>query len=223
MNKRILDKIKKLMALANSSNPHEAANALRKAQLLMQEYQLSESDVALSDIVEHSATLANTSKTQPQWSMNLMGMIQQTFGVTGYFNPGLRRCFFVGYQDRAEIAAYCYTVLARQLKAARREYQASLNKRLKPKTKTARADLFCEGWVSGVYQQVRDLVPSENEQALVAQFMSQKHSRLTPAKVREANATARDQDAGHVGFIAGTQVKLNAGVNGQEAVKLTSF
>ncbi len=223
MNKRILDKIKKLMALANSSNPHEAANALRKAQLLMQEYQLSESDVALSDIVEHSATLANTSKTQPQWSMNLMGMIQQTFGVTGYFNPGLRRCFFVGYQDRAEIAAYCYTVLARQLKAARREYQASLNKRLKPKTKTARADLFCEGWVSGVYQQVRDLVPSEKEQALVAQFMSQKHSRLTPAKVREANATARDQDAGDAGFIAGKQVKLNAGVNGQEAVKLASF
>lgn len=223
MNKRILDKIKKLMALANSSNPHEAANALRKAQLLMQEYQLSESDVDLSDIAEHSATLANTSKAQPQWSMNLMTMILQTFGVTGYFNPGLRRCFFVGYQDRAEIAAYCYTVLARQLKAARREFQGRLNKRLKPKTKTARADLFCEGWVSGVYQQVRDLVPSEKEQALVAQYMSQKHSRLTAAKVREANATARDQDAGYAGFVAGKQVKLNAGVNGQEAVKLTSF
>ena len=223
MNKRILDKIKKLMALANSSNPHEAANALRKAQLLMQEYQLSESDVDLSDIAEHSATLANTSKAQPQWSMNLMTMILQTFGVTGYFNPGLRRCFFVGYQDRAEIAAYCYTVLARQLKAARREFQGRQNKRLKPKTKTARADLFCEGWVSGVYQQVRDLVPSEKEQALVAQYMSQKHSRLTAAKVREANATARDQDAGYAGFVAGKQVKLNAGVNGQEAVKLTSF
>ena len=50
MDKRILDKIKKLMALAGSNNPHEAANALRKAQLLMQQYQLSEADVELSDI-----------------------------------------------------------------------------------------------------------------------------------------------------------------------------
>ncbi|GAB3225447.1 DUF2786 domain-containing protein [Pseudaeromonas pectinilytica] len=223
MDKRILDKIKKLMALAGSSNPHEAANALRKAQILMREHQLSESDVELSDIAEHSATLANPSKAQPKWSSNLMVMIQKAFGITCYFNPGLRRCFFVGYQDRAEIAAYCYTVLARQLKTARREFQASLNKRLKPKTKTARADLFCEGWVSGVYQQVRDLVPSEKEQALVKQYMSEKHARLTAAKVREANATVRDQDAGYAGFIAGKRVKLNAGVGGQETAKLASF
>lgn len=223
MNKRILDKIKKLMALAGSNNPHEAANALRKALLLMQEHQLSESDIELSNIAEHSATLANTSKSQPKWNMILMGMIKQTFGVTSYFNPGLRRCFFVGYQDRAKIAAYCYTVLARQLKAARREFLGRLNKRLLPKTKTARADLFCEGWVSGVYQQVRALVPSEKEQALVAQYMSNIHSRLKEAKVREANTTARDQYAGDAGFTAGKSVKLNAGVNGQAAVKLTSF
>lgn len=223
MDKRILDKIKKLMALAGSNNPHEAANALRKAQLLMQQYQLSEADVELSDIAEHSASLANTSKTQPQWSLSLMAMIQQSFGVTAYFSTYReRRCFFVGYQDRAEIAAYCYAVLARQLKSARRDFLASLNKRLKATTKTARADLFCEGWVSGVYQQVRDLVPSEKEQALVAQYMSQKHSGMTSAKGREAKATKRDQDAGFLGFIAGKQVKLNAGVGGQEMAKLES-
>lgn len=223
MDKRILDKIKKLMALAGSNNPHEAANALRKAQLLMQQYQLSEADVELSDIAEHSAALVNTSKTQPKWSLNLLAMIQQAFGVTAYFSTYReRRCFFVGYQDRAEIAAYCYAVLARQLKSARRDFLASLNKRLKATTKTARADLFCEGWVSGVYQQVRDLVPSEKEQALVAQYMSQKHSGMTSAKGREAKATKRDQDAGFLGFIAGKQVKLNAGVGGQEMAKLES-
>lgn len=220
MDKRILDKIKKLMALAGSNNPHEAANALRKAQLLMQEHQLSEADVELSAIAEQSAAMANSSEKQPKWSLNLMAMIQQAFGVTGYFSTYQRRCFFVGYQDRAEIAAYCYAVLARQLKSARRDFLASLNKRLKATTKTARADLFCEGWVSGVYQQVRDLVPSEKEQALVAQYMSKKHSGMTSAKGREAKATKRDQDAGFLGFIAGKQVKLNAGVGGQEAVKL---
>lgn len=124
MDKRILDKIKKLMALAGSNNPHEAANALRKAQLLMQEHQLSEADVELSAITEQSAAMANSGEKQPKWSLNLMAMIQQAFGVTGYFSTYQRRCFFVGYQSRAEIAAYCYAVLARQIKSARRDFLA---------------------------------------------------------------------------------------------------
>lgn len=48
MDERILDKIKKLLALAKStSNEHEAANAMRKVQALMREHQLTDTDVAL--------------------------------------------------------------------------------------------------------------------------------------------------------------------------------
>lgn len=94
MDKRVLDKIKKLMALAGSNNPHEAAIALRKAQLLMQEHQLSEADVELSDIAESCSVMANASEKQPQWSLNLMAMIKQTFGVSSYFSVYQRRVFF---------------------------------------------------------------------------------------------------------------------------------
>lgn len=44
-NETILYRIKKLMALANSTNEHEAALAARKAQELLQEHSLSMSDV----------------------------------------------------------------------------------------------------------------------------------------------------------------------------------
>lgn len=224
-NQRILDKIKKLMALANSGNPHEAANAMRKAQLLMTEYQLSQSDVELSSIAEHGVKAANKSIKQPWWSGMLTTLICRAFGVDSYKRYdifGDVHQIFIGLNTNVEIAAYCYTVLARQLLKARREYAASLNKRLKASTKTARSDLFCEGWVHGVYQQVTDLSPNEKERELIRLFKEQKIPNLETGKVREANGTSRDNGAIAEGYKAGRQVRLNAGVSGSEQMKIGS-
>ena len=46
MSEKILDKIKKCLALASSANEHEAAAALRQAQKLMQAHGLTDQDVA---------------------------------------------------------------------------------------------------------------------------------------------------------------------------------
>ncbi|PIA66345.1 hypothetical protein CDR19_15110, partial [Ectopseudomonas toyotomiensis] len=37
--KKALDKVKKCLALANSSNPNEAAAAMRQARAMMEKYQ----------------------------------------------------------------------------------------------------------------------------------------------------------------------------------------
>ena len=44
---KIIDKIKKCLALAKSDNPHEAATALRQAQKLMEQHNLTEQDISL--------------------------------------------------------------------------------------------------------------------------------------------------------------------------------
>ena len=223
-NSRILDKIKKLMALANSSNPHEAANALRKAQALMSQYQLSQLDVDLSAIGEQSAKMANKSLKQPKWSVMLTQLICQAFGVEAYasYSPFGCSMNFIGRNDLVEVAAYCYTVLSRQLVKARKEYQTELNNRLKPSTKTARADLFCEGWCLGVYQQVNKLSLNEKEKELIQQFKSINHKNLESGQVRNAKGTSRDNSAMSDGYQVGRSVQLNAGVNGQEQAKLTA-
>ena len=51
-NEKLLEKLKKLLALAKSDNPHEAALALQRAQKLMQAYNITQADLALSDIDE---------------------------------------------------------------------------------------------------------------------------------------------------------------------------
>ncbi|MNQ74663.1 hypothetical protein D3C85_894280 [compost metagenome] len=127
---------------------------------------------------------------------------------------------FIGPAERVEIAGYVYTVLARQLKAARSEYVGTLNKRIKTSTKTARADLFCEGWCHGVWNKVTALVPTEQENQLVAQYIEKHHPNLTTGKTREAKATKRDQSASLQGWVAAKQVELNAGVKGQEQARL---
>ena len=45
---KLLRKIKKLLALSKSTNPHEAASALAMAQKLMTENQLNQSQVEFS-------------------------------------------------------------------------------------------------------------------------------------------------------------------------------
>lgn len=221
---RILAKIKKLMAMVERGNPHESANAMKKVQALMAEHQLSSEDVALSGIDTAKVKAANSSDRQPKWSNMLVGVVQKAFGVEVIFSPrqvlASAQMEFIGPAERVEIASYVYTVLARQLKAARGQFITTLNKRLKASTKTARADLFCEGWCNGVWHKVIALVPTEQESQLVAQYIEKHYPDLTTSKSREAKATKRDQSASLQGWNAAKQVELNAGVAGQEQGRL---
>lgn len=226
-DKRILAKIKKLMAMVERGNPHESANAMKKVQALMAEHQLSSEDVALSGIDANKVKAANNSERQPKWSLLLVSLVRQAFGVEAImcheqltWGRNTAEVMFIGPAERVEIAGYVYTVLARQLKAARAEYISSLSKRMKTSTKTARADLFCEGWCNGVYHKITALVPTEQESQLVAQYIEKHNPNLSTGESRAAKATKRDQSASLHGWIAAKQVELNAGVDGQEQAKL---
>ena len=226
-DKRILAKIKKLMAMVERGNPHESANAMKKVQALMAEHQLSSEDVALSGIDASKVKAANNSERQPKWSLLLVSLVRQAFGVEAImcheqlaWGRNTAEVMFIGPAERVEIAGYVYTVLARQLKAARAEYISSLSKRMKTSTKTARADLFCEGWGNGGDHKISALVPSEQESQLVAQYIEKHHPNLSAGESRAAKATKRDQSASLHGWMAAKQVELNAGVGGQEQAKL---
>ena len=65
-HEKIIDKIKKCLALSNSDNPHEAAAGLRQAQKLMQMHGLNELDIELSDVQEMRAKASNAGGIQTQ-------------------------------------------------------------------------------------------------------------------------------------------------------------
>lgn len=222
-NDKTLQKIKKLLALAKSSNQHEAANALRIAQKLMRELALTEQDIALTTIEKREIKRANASDKQPLWAELLTSTIVSAFGLHAIYSwdKGLgATVVFVGPADRVIIGTYCYEVLAPQLVKARRAFINKLNKRLKLTTKTNRADLFAEGWIQAVHGQVQALVPTEEEQHLIQLYKDKHFPSLRKTEVRNAEQKARDLNAFGAGYIQGKKVRLNAGVNGTEQGKI---
>ncbi|ATG73642.1 hypothetical protein AN401_07050 [Zobellella denitrificans] len=225
MNKRIMEKLKKLLALAKSSNPHEAANAMAKAQKLMAEHRIDADTLALSDIDECLVRMATDSAKPPQWSVWLISSIRSAFGVEARVYQGLMDFHmmvrFYGPADRVEIAGYCHDVLRRQLARARKEYVAGLGKRMKPTNKTARADKFCEAWLAAVDSKLQKLVPTEREKELVALYEQRKFKPAGTISGREArNVRGGGHDATTAGYMAGKQATLNPGMGGQETKKI---
>lgn len=221
-NEKILEKLKKLLALAKSDNPHEAAVALQRAQKLMQAYHITQEDIALSDIDESlSDYWATGSIHPPRYMLGLLSVIQTAFGVKSILHPGVKpRIGFYGNKERVSLASYTWEVLARQLTAARKHYIRQQNKRIKNTTKTSRGDQFAEGWVLAVHSEIRLFAMSDEERELAERWIEHKYPSRSTTQGREAG-NARDANlSGSLGYQAGKNVRLHRPVNGQEQPRL---
>jgi hypothetical protein len=217
MDEKVLDKIKKLLALGQSDNPNEAAEAMKKARELMQQNQVSMQDVELSSIGEYMVSMANMSEKQPAWHVMLINIVAGSFGVepliAGYKgNPILK---FIGLKNRIEVAAYCYTVLSRKIVAERKHFISTLSKRMKTANKTIKGDVFCRGWVLGVADNVSILARDDRERQLIDEYMEKQHPDRFMSKSRPAKKNAH-LDALIAGMAAGSDEQIHHGVDGSK-------
>ena len=210
---KLLEKIKKCLALSKSSNEHEAAAALRQAQALMSQYKIEMSDVEMSTIAE--STIAASVKRQPSmWEGRLMFGIAEAFGCQVIFCTRVMRradWVFIGGSSEVEVAKYAADVLLRQAKSARKDYIDKQLSRCKTKTKTARADAFCFGWVHAACA----LLEKYDRHPAIEKYMAQKHSGLTDLTARDRSkmAGARGNDDAYCGYQAGKSAQLHDGVS----------
>ncbi|WP_198098618.1 DUF2786 domain-containing protein [Xanthomonas citri] len=147
-------KVKACLRLGESANAHEAARAVSQARALMEKFGLSAEDVG--DITFVSAgTRARGAK--PLLSVILLaGVIARGYRctvVTERFCGGFRaqgsttKVVFVGRVADAEIAAYAFTVLRRQMDAER---LAHVSRVRIAKNQAERGEMFAQGWVYAV-------------------------------------------------------------------------
>lgn len=218
---KALDKIKKLLRLAESSNPHEAANAMRQARAMMEKHGIGEGDVALVDISEHGT--GSGSKLKPaQWEANLGGTVAKAYSCKLFFAAGIGQWRFVG--EMAEVASYTMAILLRQVRKARRDYIAAELKRCKAATKTKRGDLFCDAWVWSVRRQVNQFAGNAQPSQAAEAFMLKHHPDLVRGETtdRSKKGPLSDRDMRDVvqGIAAADGVQLNHGVGGQAPLAL---
>ncbi|HFO0269386.1 TPA: DUF2786 domain-containing protein [Enterobacter asburiae] len=221
---KVLEKLKKLLALSKSDNPHEASLALQRVQKLMQAYGITRDDIALSDIDESISNYwAAGSVNPPRYMLGLLGIIQAAFGVESIIHSGHKpSAGFYGNKDRVELASYTWDVLARQLITARKKHIGQQNKRIKSTTKTSRGDKFAEGWVLAVRSEVQLFAMTREERELARLWLEQKYPDSGTTTGREAGKS-RDADLSrHIGYREGENVRLHQPVSGHEQRKLGS-
>lgn len=117
-NKDYKDKIRKLLALAESPNEHEAKAALLKARQLMAEHKLTELDCkdVAKQAVKDVRTDITCSKRRNPWIVNLSAVIGENYCCKGYRNrrygEQTNTIGFIGLEDDVEIcvAVFKYAV-----------------------------------------------------------------------------------------------------------------
>lgn len=177
---QIIEKIKKCLALSKSSNEHEAALAMQKAQEMMEKHSVDSADIEISYIGSKDAPMSKT-LTPPRHLALLAMMIAEVFGChvavsTKYsfdtkslkFNH-ITSVTFIGFMQRSEIASYSFDVLRRQLVKARKLY-IKKHPEMNKQTVTRRADLFAEAWVIGARSKVAPLFVGEREKQAIEAY-----------------------------------------------------
>jgi hypothetical protein len=213
---KALDKIKKCLRLAKSSNANEAAAAMRQAQALMQKFSLDFTDVLASDVNE-SCINASVKKSPTRYESYLAVMCADAFSCRVIFSSGgwnwkKGQWKFVGTGATYELAGYAFEVFFRQLKRDRTIYISEKLYRCKPATKTARADVYCESWVDAVSRLIPEVQPTREQSQAITAFFEKQYTELGELKSRKVGVKPKENDA-WAGFEAGSKARLDRGVN----------
>ncbi|WP_300113338.1 DUF2786 domain-containing protein [Sphingobium sp.] len=220
MNDALLSKIKKCLALAKSSNEHEAAAALAKARELMEEHGVSMADIAMSEIGEASAK-GSANQRPPLWETALCLTVRHALGCKVVISAQRLR-IYIGGGAAPAIASYAFTVLFRQLKAARKEYIRKHLRRCRPGRQRQRADIFCEAWALSVYTKVKALMPAAIIPEAANRYIEKRFGNLAPIDSRTASLKGGRLDMDYWrGHDAGRAVDLAHGVGaGAERLRI---
>jgi hypothetical protein len=218
--KDIIEKICKCLALANSANANEAAAALVKAQSLMEKYGVPRQDVDLAEIGSKTAD-AHNSKALPAYIGMLITLIDRAVGCEAVLLPdwtwrGYRTSVeFIGVKPRPEIAAYAFDVLRRQLVRSRKQFVASLSKRMKRANKIRLADNWAEGWVMGAAKKVVNVTISDEDRRRIKDWKDRKLGELESCKSRPAKRMGqRGTMALIAGLVEGENVRIHPAATG---------
>ena len=208
-----LDRIRKCLALAASSEPHEAAAALRQAQALMRKHAISRAE---AELCEASARAGTRSLTPPAWLLGLVNLVAEAFAVFPIYWPSRQRqarVRFIGTDVHPELAQYAFEVLARQLWANRRSILDVQPRRLKRTTRLVRADMYCAGWVSAVRALVERYAAEAPARDDVMRWLAARgeHTELVVSRPR-VRMDAAGLAAAAAGRAAGAGATLHHGV-----------
>lgn len=215
---RILSKIKKCLALGESSEPAEAAAAMRQAQKLMVKYGIDQSTMELADIGEAEVrSRVSVSRIKP-WEGRVFGLVAKAFGCklvwtksNSYNSNVFGRFRLIGLKTQVKLAEYTATVLMRKLIKARLDFMATLPSWLDRQEKGLRGDGFAIGWVEAIEPTVHAFADYDKLKPAIDQYVAKQIGELGRTKMRRMSYSEAAADHGR---LAGAGVSLHHAVDG---------
>jgi len=222
-NKKIVDKICKCLRLSESSNPNEAALALRQAASLMKKYGVTDAQVLAAEVSE-CATQIVEQYSPPFWALALANLVADAFECRYLIS----RCYgrrpefrFIGLGFRAEVATYSYTVLHRYLHKAIEEFELTVKEQ---HTKTMgkkdlecqrRTEVFTQAWLFRAGRSIAEFSSGVAEKKIVDDYIKEKYGETVELGATEqANTQSANYDDILDGMRAADDVELYRSVKG---------
>jgi hypothetical protein len=217
----IIEKIKKLLALANSSNEHEAALAAGHAQRLLSEHNLAMADIEAShrpdkaDKVETAAA-----KTLPKWLRHLSAGVSAAFDCQAIHHPAAGKLTFIGVGADVQIAAYTFAYLDQTVRKLCRNYmEQHADSNIANRHRELLRQSYYLGAVSTITGRLREqkvttpvttgaLVPVK--EGLIRQAMNE----IGNIRTMHSRRSYISSDAYSKGQSDGKQVGIHHGING---------
>lgn len=155
---KIVDKIRKLLALSKSDNPNEAAIALQKATALMEEYQIKNIDLIPEQDVTHSDLEAVTGQ-HFVWASRLAYSCAKLFDCTTINYTSQKSFRFVGEEQNILCANQLFWHLFRAWKGmCNTDYKND-----KPSDRKLYRKSHGLGYASMIWQRVQELTEKRHE------------------------------------------------------------
>lgn len=163
----IIDKIKKLLRLSRSANPHEAALALQRALALAREHGVAVDSLNPDEQMKEKTVIHRETDGRQRMSYDkeyAVRIIQAFFHVTPVFNQRIVRPLggrayiekfvtVVGTAADVEIALYVYGFLVHHFAFCWRKYRGRLRNR----------HAYVDGMFDGLYRKLFDAQPQPTE------------------------------------------------------------
>ncbi|MFZ4856089.1 MAG: DUF2786 domain-containing protein [Desulfuromonadaceae bacterium] len=226
----IIEKIKKLLALASSSNEHEAALAAGHAQRLLSEHNLAMADIDATHKPDKADKVETVvPKTLPKWLRHLSSSVSTSFDCQTVHYPATGKMVFIGVGADVEIASYTFSYLHRVVRKLCTNYvRHHVDDRITGRNRELLKQSYLLGAASTIALRLREqkiqtpitstaLVPVK--EGLIKQTMSEL-GKLRTVRSRKSYINA---EAYGKGQNDGRQVGINKGIAGhsQSHSKLT--
>jgi uncharacterized protein YoaH (UPF0181 family) len=233
---KLIDKIRKLMALSHSPNEHEAALAAARAREILDKYDLSLTEVEMNDeeIIEHRVD-TGTRKT-PLWMGRLAVSVSRAFNCKVFRVYGIM--VFCGTKVDTQVAEYTYMFLFRTVKRLSKEHKASLEKsgiwetRYKGYGSRTYMQSYALGVVNAIDQKLREFVQSKERMQKYEDYKNATGKDLIVIKNNAVDRyvsklrlrrTRSHANLDYSGFSAGQRdgrnVQIHHGINGANGMR----